>query len=626
MTTVAQFEYILKGENELKIIYITINNYKSIGNYKNTLYLDPGTTALIGKNESGKSNILDAIGNLPYFDKPNKTYYKYKKRSANDSGDSITVVIGLQLDEKEIEGYVANSLTKLTFKQGSTVSIEGGLSELIANDTELFSNIDKLIKTKGNKKIWNISNNENNKKQHILIMDSLKNCSEVFLLNFEQGIKKLKQILLKSDQYDELFNTLDKIHFCLSRYYKILPKIFFREHDHQLEYSYDYEGIKEILKYKNDILYQLLLAASISEQEILNAFEEKIEGNKQNIRLEIEEKISNNIGVKFNEFYSQETVKFKPRFEGNLIKFLVHTNKGKTMQITERSNGLRWYLSLFIDILANNLSNSQVLFLFDEPGVHLHVNAQKELLNLFEDLSKKGHQVIYTTHSPSMIDSENILNVRAVEKNDCGNTIIYKSGYDQRLSVESKMETLSPLIKAIGSDLKFNLGPHYSKLNIITEGITDYMYIKALMYYLNVKEPPNIIPSAGVENINRISSILLGWGCEFKILLDYDNAGGKEYNVLTEKLDPSLKEKITFVNGENHPSTNDMKSSPIRIEDLISEKDFNKLTIALNENGDNKVLVAKEFYDKVVNNEMQLDEKTVDTFKRVLNKLEIISY
>lgn len=609
----------------MKITYATINNYKSIGSDRNTLHLDPaGTTAIIGKNESGKSNVLDAIGNLPFFDKPNQNYYMHKNRSANGSDEFITVVIGLQMDEKEIVGYVTNSPTELIFTQGSTVLIKGGLSEVIANDTELLANIDELVKTKGNSKIWNIGNNEQNKKQHILIMDSLKNCSEVFLLNFEQGINTLKRLMIQSDRYEELSCTLERIHSCLSKYYNLFPKIFFREHDHQLEYSYDLEKIKVALKNKNDILYRLMLAARNDEKEILKAFEEKVEGDKQNIRFEIEEKISNNIGEKFNEFYTQETVKFKPRFEGNLIKFLVNTNKGKTMQITERSNGLRWYLSLFIDILANDLSNSQVLFLFDEPGVHLHVNAQKELLNLFKDLSEKGHQVIYTTHSPSMIDGENILNVRVVEKDNSGNTVIYRNSYDQRLSSKSKMETLSPLIKAIGADLKFNLGPQLSKLNIITEGITDYMYVKALIHHLSVEEPPNIIPSAGVENINRIASILLGWGCEFKILLDYDFAGRKEYKVLTERLDPSLEKNIIFVNSKNQPSLEDMKLSPKTIENLISEKDFNKMTIKLSKNGDNKVLVAKEFYDKVISGEIQLEEKTVETFKNIFKKLEIL--
>lgn len=606
----------------MNIISIKINNYKSLGNERNTLQLEPNTTALIGKNESGKSNILDAIGNLPYFHKSNSTYYTNKNRGTNDE---VSLVFEMQFDKKEIDDYqVSNQRTEIIFTNSTNASFTGGLSEIILKDIELLNIIDEITKTKGNSKVWNIGNNEQNKEKQNLLMDNLNNISSTILLNFEQHIKSHKQLLHKTyKDYDALSQKLDKLSFSLSNYYRLLPHIFYREKDHQLEYSYDYEKIKEILKHKNDIFYRLMISAKIEDKEIMKAFEERIEGERQNIRAEIEEKIANNIGHRFNDFYTQETVKFTARFEGNLIKFFVSTNKGKQMQISERSNGLRWYLSLFIDIVANDFEDKSVLFLFDEPGVQLHVNAQKELMHLFDDLSYKGNQVIYTTHSPSMINGEDILNVRVVEKNDSGISIIYKNGYDQRLSSKSKMETLSPLIKAIGADLRFNLGPQHSKLNIITEGITDYMYIKAMMYYLNIEEPPNIIPSAGVENINRIASILLGWGCDFRILLDFDHAGRKEYNVLVDKLNASMKEIIIFVNGQNEPELSEMKTSPITIEELISEKDYSQLTHSLSNNKDNKVLVAKEFYDKVTAGEIQPDSQTVEAFAMIFNKLNI---
>jgi predicted ATP-dependent endonuclease of OLD family len=618
--------YILFENGEERILNInklTINNYKSFGSDRNTLYLDPFTTAIIGKNESGKSNILDAIGNLPYIGKPNKKYYINKNRAAIGE-EKISITLGIQFNEDEIERYGVKTNTELLFTNESTIAIKGGLSEVIENDDSLMGKIEEIFRTKGNTKIWNIGNNEQSRKRHTYILDNLIEISSVILLNFKQEINTLKQQINRNhDTQKELISTLEEINTTLTSYYSLLPRIFYREQDSQLEYSYDYEKIKEILKHKNDIFYRLLLAAGINEEEILRAFEEKVEGDKQNIRDELEEKIIRNIGTRFNDFYTQETVNIKPRFEGNIIKFRVNTNNGKTMLISERSNGLRWYLSLFIDILANDFGDSPVIFLFDEPGVHLHVNAQKELLNLFDHLSQKGHKVIYTTHSPSMIDGKNILNIRVVEKNKTGNTVIFNNCYDQRLSSESKMETLSPLVKAIGSDLKFNLGPQVSKVNIITEGITDFMYLKAMLHHLHVKESPNIIPSAGVENINRIVSILMGWGCDYKILLDYDNAGRKEYNVLVEKLDQSLKEHIIFVNGEIEPSVENMKAAPITIENLISEFDFNKLNSKLNIKNDNKVLVAKEFYDKVVSRQIKPEQQTIEAFEKILKQMNV---
>ena len=63
----------------------------------------------------------------------------------------------------------------------------------------------------------------------------------------------------------------------------------------------------------------------------------------------------------------------------------------------------KWYLNLFIDILANDLKDSNVIFLLDEPGVYLHVNAQRELLRLFYDLCKKYGVELSDKYSEPMI-------------------------------------------------------------------------------------------------------------------------------------------------------------------------------------------------------------------------------
>lgn len=46
----------------------------------------------------------------------------------------------------------------------------------------------------------------------------------------------------------------------------------------------------------------------------------------------------------------------------------------------------------------------------------MHVNAQKELLALFNKLCESNGQLVYTTHLPYMLDTENIYCIRRVEK------------------------------------------------------------------------------------------------------------------------------------------------------------------------------------------------------------------
>ena len=71
---------------------IIINNYKSIGNKRNKLEVDEYVTVLIGKNESGKSNILEAIGEQQIVNKLNPQIFNNKNRM-NDEEISIEFVL-----------------------------------------------------------------------------------------------------------------------------------------------------------------------------------------------------------------------------------------------------------------------------------------------------------------------------------------------------------------------------------------------------------------------------------------------------------------------------------------------------------------------------------------------------
>jgi len=600
----------------MKIRGYKINNYKSIGLEDNYLPIESNVTALIGKNESGKSNILEAIGKLSFLTPMNNAYIKNTNRG---STEEISIIVHLKFNQDELVEFATNhSITIMKYIDSSNIKIEGGLSHLIESDKLLMSAIDELSELRSNRNAW--GNDSTRLKTIQGYIDELKEISTQILVNFYAKLDSLEKFILNDYEDKEILkNNIKTIHEQLKRYYNLLPQIYYRDKDQQLDSTYKYEDIKNILKDSNHIFYRFLIAAEIDEDEIQKAFESTIDGDKQTIRNRIYKKIKQNIEEKFNAFYTQERITIQTVIEGNLFKIYIITDD-KVMNLSERSNGLRWYLSLFVDVLSRDYKDRSVLYLLDEPGVYLHVNAQKELLKLFSRLAERGNQVVYTTHSPYMIDSQDILNVRAIEKDEDGNTKIFKNAYNQKLSSESKMETLSPLLKAIGADLKFNIGPS-SKNNIITEGISDYMYLKAMLYNLKVDNSPNIIPSAGARNINKVASILIGWGCEFKILLDYDVEGYKEYKVLVNKLDETLKNKIYFVNPNSEPDETEMKIAPKTIESLICESDFEKLCTPYDGTSSTKVLVAKEFHDKVVSGEINLQEETISNFNKLFQML-----
>ena len=82
-----------------------------------------------------------------------------------------------------------------------------------------------------------------------------------------------------------------------------------------------------------------------------------------------------------------------------------------------RSKGFVWFFSFLAWYSAEKKRNEPLVLLLDEPGLSLHGKAQRDLLDYFEKevSSNEKHQLIYTTHSPFMVDSEKFDRVRIVQ-------------------------------------------------------------------------------------------------------------------------------------------------------------------------------------------------------------------
>ena len=615
------------------------------------MLLEDDVTALIGKNDCGKSNVLEILGAISFSHYILEDFYKYNN---GVTGRKVSLIVELKFTNKEIETYksykgLKESNTLFYFSRRKEIKFTGGFARLFEEDLELNKSISYLKKELLPYIEINFPEvvNKDLNDEITLTIDSFQKLNNTIFIRYKKAINKILYILNSFDddylclseegnkdnddyldEYDikryTLIRHLEIIKSKIRKKYSLLPVLYHRKSEDELQSMYQIEEVKKEIKDKKGILYKFIVACGVQPYEFLQAMDDENDCNTVKSRNKIKEKVKYNIQKKFNDFYTEENVQIKVLFEKDLMKILVKI-QGNTTNISERSNGLRWYLNLFIDIIANDLKDKNVVFLLDEPGVYLHVNAQRELLRLFYDLCKNDNQVVYTTHSPYMIDSNNIINIRAVEKDSKGVTNIYNTAYDNKLNSISKRETLTPMVKAIGADLRFNIGPQGEKLNIVTEGITDYMYFTSMLYYLDVPEEkmPYIIPSVGAGNVNVVVSILIGWGCDYKVILDYDKAGFVECDKLIEYLNLKLGEDIFFVNCKEsyEYKDKDIYRNPEFVECLISEEDRAKFSISYLEN---KTMAAKEFYDKVKSKQIELSDDTVNRFAMLFSKMGII--
>ncbi|MCL4405360.1 hypothetical protein M1295_02225, partial [Patescibacteria group bacterium] len=104
------------------------------------------------------------------------------------------------------------------------------------------------------------------------------------------------------------------------------------------------------------------------------------------VRRTKEDKDNNEISIDFQKDWGQRIhgenkVLVKYNFEkrtgtgeaGSYINFFVETKEGQPLPPKQRSKGLIWFLSLWLELKAQDIEQTDLVLLLDEPDQHLHV-------------------------------------------------------------------------------------------------------------------------------------------------------------------------------------------------------------------------------------------------------------
>ncbi|MCC5975457.1 MAG: AAA family ATPase [Rubellimicrobium sp.] len=118
---------------------------------------------------------------------------------------------------------------------------------------------------------------------------------------------------------------------------------------------------------------------------------------------------------RFADWWKQGDYRFRFEADGNHFRIWVSdARRPQEVELEHRSTGLQWFLSFFLVFLheAKGAHRNCVLLL-DEPGMSLHPLAQRDLSAFFEGLAE-ANQMIYTTHSPFLVDADRLGRARKV--------------------------------------------------------------------------------------------------------------------------------------------------------------------------------------------------------------------
>ena len=221
-------------------------------------------------------------------------------------------------------------------------------------------------------------------------------------------------------------------------------------------------------------------------------------------------------------------------YKQGLLYFEITDKTGATYTFRERSSGLRFFLSYYIQAKAlESLSRTKGgIVLMDEPDCFLSILGQRNLLSVFESLvqaesSSQRLQLVYTTHSPFLINRNFPHRLRLVKKGDA------EEG--TQLVDQAMLRRYEPVRSALGIDCSQTL--FMGATNLVVEGPADQYIICELVRFF--AEPDNInelldlnsVVVVSAESAPSVEKLLAAsqWGDEAipatVVLLDSDAAG-----------------------------------------------------------------------------------------------------
>ena len=652
--------------------FLKIKNFKNIGITKEEdqwerLYLNNSLDKdkigeliiLIGENNVGKSNILDAINTISLASKSEKSQnfkncipdfmgyndcfpklklvYKDDENNSEDEDKNNSYDLELNIDE-EGNAELLNNLPKDT----KIIEPQLTLDKITEEFKSKFSSYTKEIMKYGYTERLDII-----KKDYDDIIDSKENINTKY--------EKLKVLYVKLNEFfKEFVNYYNgKVYYDneKKKYLKFidLDTIAYTEQKEVETYKdtikekYDIDFIPNIVLYEEKhIKDEDLIAApeKIKDSKFFNSLFKAIDyktsviatayekskinpGYKDQYQDDINEKLKDKVSKRFNELYFQALGTQEYSFDIKLEKdqiYLSMRKNGNIITLAQQSVGFKWFFNFFFNFLYTNELKAGDIVLMDEPEIHLSIPGRRDLRKFIKKFAKDtGITFIATTHNPSFVDIDYLDELRIIKNNKDGIGVKIQSNFSAL--ADDEVDTLDSIINSFGI-LRSDLTREYKI--IFVEGITDYNYLTAFkLLYNKDKEDKKeydkklnivFIPIYGLGKDDNEMEKKLDKLIKFKdaILLTDGDTRGNAFKKLCAN--EKLKGRLTVI------QLTEIENSFKNIENLFAQSDKEKFKDIIENKGIEK---SSPFKNSIA--QLELDAKTIENFNKVLKYLNEMS-
>lgn len=464
----------------MKLTKASIRRYKSIED-GSEFPVEPDVTSLVGKNESGKSAALQAL-------------YKSNPVEPNVLFDAGLDFPTTKSAERKKGGQI--QATELTYElsQEDIAAVEKELGPECLSSNTITVTTGYNYNGKSN---WNVKINEDKVLTHLRSplelapadqsrIDEAGTVTELVdaLSSIEAPSSAVHETLAKVSSWRESRPVLAAI----DSLFKRRPKFVYFD---------DYDSMPGKVSIPDLVSKRDSQELSRSEQAVVSLLssagadlEDFLEPESHEHLIRDSENASNAITEEVFQYWSQNknlAVKIQliasstddtGHADGPWLQIRVENQRHRvTVPFDERSRGFVWFFSFLAYFSSLEAESEQpLILLLDEPGINLHASAQSDLLRFIDERLAPKHQVIFSTHSPFMIDPHSINRVRTVVDKDNEGTKISNDVF------YADSETAFPLHAAMGVELAQTL--FVAPDTLVVEGPSDLMYLEVLSQQL----------------------------------------------------------------------------------------------------------------------------------------------
>ena len=617
---------------------LVINSFRNIGfkdnkpfneeiilNYSTNKKYIGDLVILIGPNNAGKSNVIEAIES---FSKGNISNDDKNDTMLDDiyQHPTLTYIVEHENGKYEISLNDKNEyIYKLQCqsKDKNAFNIDDYIPDINNMNKGIYWNEFRWMQQIfANLKIRDI-NFTNSLDPYTLPNDDLKNNFKAFgnytygLLKQNKLSKELKTILKQGSYFKQIIEQYE------SYEKSFLPKI--------IRYEEKHIDSKNLICSLNLLenntffikLFSLISKSILDIKNIITSMAKKsIPGNYDKYSREWTQPISA-IADEFNRLYSikEYIYNFEIKLDENKITFNIYrkntiTGDKNPLDINHQSTGFQWFFDFFFNVLADKNLKPGDIILMDEPATHLHTQGQEELRLFLKDFAvKNGVTFVLATHSPFFIDLNFLDEIRIVNLEGSDICHIENDFYAIK---EDDTDTLLPIKEALTT--KSNVLIDNDEIVIFVEGMMDYCYLTAMKFAFN-DEFKNLvfIPIFGVgynqekseQKIDKIKNLKK---YDWIIFADGDDpAKNLEDNELKQPERTSNIVLITNINGLILSNEDEKKAE---IEDLFTRQE--KSNFLLMQKSSWAAILLKKM---IINDNSIIDNQTKNNFRKVFEYL-----